>query len=226
MRGLDGPEHRKRSAGSRRRWLVVLPLATLAACGGSDQGRFNAVAAAPIKQPPVIPPVVMTLAPAETPVDLLGRRTAHLSAGQVIAVAAALNAGEIAQAQMALPRAVTKDVQSFARVMARDHGQALRQVSAVGDSTGGAAAPTALLEHTGRAGQQVMMELQTLRGRAFDRGYIDSQVRMHQAALDLIDQRLLPEAKDALLQAALREMRGTVSEHLQVAIQVREKLEN
>ncbi|HET7234165.1 MAG TPA: DUF4142 domain-containing protein [Longimicrobium sp.] len=205
---------------------MVLPLAALAACGGSGQGRFDAVAAGPIKQRRVIPPVVMTLAPAETPVDLLGERTAHLSAAQVIAVAAGLNAGEIVLAQMALPRAVTKDVQGFARVMARDHGQALGQVTTAGDSTGGAAAPTALLEHTERAGQQAMMELQPLRGRAFDRAYIDGQVRMHQAALDLIDQRLLPEAKDALLQAALREMRGTVSEHLQVAIQVREKLED
>jgi putative membrane protein len=224
--GMRDPGGGRRSGSTRRPGLVVVVLAVAAACGGSGDTRYRAVAAGPIRQPPVIPPVVTTLAPAETPVDLLGERTAHLSAAQVISVAAALNAGEIAMAQMALPRAVTKDVQGFARVMVRDHGQALRQVTAAGDSTGGAAAPTALLEHTGRAGQQAMMELQPLHGRAFDRAYIDGQVKMHQAALDLIDQRLLPGAKDALLQATLREMRGTVSEHLQVAIQVRAKLED
>lgn len=206
------------------RCLALALAAGAAACDGGGPGRFQAVAAAPVKQPPSIPPVARTLAPAEAPVDLRGERTAHLSAGQIVRTAAALNAGEIVLAQMAVPRAATKDARSFAQVMVRDHGEALRQVSAVGDSTGGAAEPTAVLEHVERSGQQMMMELQPLHGEAFDRAYMDGQIRMHQAALDLIDQRLLPDAKSPLLQGTLREMRGTVEEHLQVAIQVRRKL--
>lgn len=167
-----------------RRCAGIVLLAWAAGCDAADPGRFRAVAAGPIKPVPAIPPMVQTLAPAETPIDLRGQRTAHLTAGQVAAAAAALNAGEIVLAQVALPRAATQEARSFAGVMVRDHGQALRQVSAAGDSAGGAAEPTAVLEHTERSSQQMMSDLQPLRGLAFDRAYIDGQIQMHQAALD------------------------------------------
>jgi putative membrane protein len=214
---------RGRGAARRAGAAAAVCLAALGACG-RDGVRERAVAAGPAKAAPYIPPVVATTAPAESFLDPMGQANAHLKPGQLVAVMDALNRGEVAQAQLALGRAATDPARSFAQAMARDHAAALQQDAAVADSLKAAPEPSATLEHTERAGQQVMAELGKPAGRAFDQVYLDQQIHLHQAALDLIDQRLLPDASDPLLQGALREQRGTVAGHLQVAIQLRRKL--
>jgi len=202
---------------------VLAAMLGMAACGGGDV-RTAAVGAGTAKAAPVVPPVVTTRAPAESFLDPMGQANAHLGPGQIVAVMDAMNRGEVAQAQLALARAASDPARSFAQAMARDHGTALQQDAAVADSLKAAPEPSATLEHTQRAGEQVLAESGKLTGPAFDEMYLDQQVHLHQAALDLIDQRLLPDAKDPLLQGALREQRGTVAGHLQVAIQLRRKL--
>lgn len=216
-------------AGGIRQGAAMALVATLAcglaaACSGGNGVRERAVAALPIRAAPVVPPVVATTAPAESFLDSMGQANAHLKPGQILALMDAMNSGEVAQAQLALGRAQADPSKTFAQQMVHDHGMALQQDATVADSLKAAREPSATLEHTQRAGDQVIGELQKWNGQAFDPVYLDQQIHMHQGALDLIDHVLLPDAKDPLLQGTLRQQRGTVAGHLQLAIQLRRKL--
>jgi putative membrane protein len=54
-------------------------------------------------------------------------------------------------------------------------------------------------------------------GADFDKGYVDTQVKEHQAVLDLIDQKPGPNAKNADVRAFLVEVRTKVATHLEHA---------
>lgn len=209
-----------------RAGACAIVVSAAAACGRGDdvEARYRAVAAGPIKGPPNIPAVVNTSAPAEAYLDPLGQRTAHLTSGQIAGALNVMNQGEIALARLELAQGAADPAKTFARTMVSDHGQALQMVAAAADSAHAQPAPSDAAGHTERSAQQEMAALTPLAGRALDRVYLDTQVRMHQAALDAIDQQLLPDAKDPNLQAVLRQLRGKVEEHLQTAIQVRASL--
>ena len=54
-------------------------------------------------------------------------------------------------------------------------------------------------------------------GTAFDRTYIDAQVREHTQVLSLLDDRLIPHAQNADLTKTLRAVRSKVAGHLEMA---------
>ena len=54
-------------------------------------------------------------------------------------------------------------------------------------------------------------------GSAFDRAYVDAQVKEHQAALDTIDKKLLPAARNEELKTFLGKLRARISAHLDEA---------
>ncbi|HET7061609.1 MAG TPA: DUF4142 domain-containing protein [Nitrosospira sp.] len=66
--------------------------------------------------------------------------------------------------------------------------------------------------------------LESLKGRAFDKAYIDHKVAFHQGVLDTIDNRLMPNAVNEDLKAFLYGLFPPLSEHLEHAQQIQESL--
>jgi len=58
------------------------------------------------------------------------------------------------------------------------------------------------------------------------RGYVDTQVKEHQAVLDLIDQHLLPNAKEAAVKTFITSVRAKVAMHLEHAQSLQRVLTN
>jgi putative membrane protein len=137
--------------------------------------------------------------------------------GEILQVAHTANQGEIAQAKLARTRAQDPRVRSLAAMMLKDHSAAdakgmviaKRENLVPADST----TSTSLAQDAGRATSTLHSES----GRTFDEDYVDTQVKEHQAVLSLLDERLLPDAKDPDLKAFLTEVRARVAMHLQHA---------
>ena len=72
--------------------------------------------------------------------------------------------------------------------------------------------------------QSTMDSLKTMSGADFDKAYMDSQVKMHQQVLDLIDNKLIPAAKDADLKTELQTIRPKIAEHLKMATEIQASL--
>ena len=69
------------------------------------------------------------------------------------------------------------------------------------------------LEHS----EKMARDLASEEGRELERAFIDHQVEMHEDALKLIDDELVPVTTEPTLLDCLDRLRGVVSEHLQTA---------
>lgn len=139
---------------------------------------------------------------------------------QIAGVVDAVNLGEVQQAHMAQERASKDEVRMFANHMMTGHQAAARQQAQVLDRAGIMPEETDLSRQLRNQGQQTEQQLSGLRGDQFDRAYIDSQVRQHRAALQLLDEKLIPSAQDPAYRAYLERVRSEVAQHLATAEQI------
>ena len=68
-----------------------------------------------------------------------------------------------------------------------------------------------------KGGDENVAKLQTLKGPAFDKAYIDHEVTYHQVVIDALDKTLIPSAKHAELKALLVKVRPAFVAHLEHA---------
>jgi putative membrane protein len=63
-------------------------------------------------------------------------------------------------------------------------------------------------------GAKNLAELGVLKGRAFDKAYVDHEVAYHEQVIQAIDTVLIPHAQNAELKALLVKVRPAFIEHL------------
>jgi putative membrane protein len=141
---------------------------------------------------------------------------AHVDA-KIIATVIVLNKNEIAAARDAQQRASSPAVKNYAASMIRAHSKSLQEARSLSQKLGvrPEEGNAAILLHN--RGQHELAALNGLQGRAFDKAYIDAVVRDHQTALNLIDQKLLPQAHNPALRRHLEITRAHVLRQLQQA---------
>lgn len=139
-----------------------------------------------------------------------------LTEAQSAAVISAIDAGEIAAASLVPTRASATSVKDFAERMIADHTAAQQQVEKA--IAAGSITPEPSVVSVRVEAQATMLErtLTPLSGSTFDRTYMDSEVLLHQQALDLIDTRLLPTATGEF-RTVLVSIREEIAEHLALA---------
>src|SRR6185437_3068109 len=76
-----------------------------------------------------------------------------------------------------------------------------------------------------KGAQENMANLKKLKGKDFDKAYIDHEVDYHQAVLDAIDKTLIPNAKNAELKGLIEKVRPAIAAHLEHAKSVQSKLQ-
>jgi putative membrane protein len=143
-----------------------------------------------------------------------------MSDAEVVAVAMALNSGEVMTSEPAQTRASSQAVRNFAAMMITDHTAANQRLTALGITP----QPNLLSQQLTQAATQLTQSLSTLTGAAFDRAYMDAQLQLHQTALTLLEEELIPEAEAAALRAELELMRTSVIAHLDMATNIRAQL--
>ncbi|MFO0614127.1 MAG: DUF4142 domain-containing protein [Polyangiaceae bacterium] len=136
---------------------------------------------------------------------------------QIVATLIALNQGEVDQAAIAVKSAKDDKVKKFADHMTMDHSQWKKDVEDVAKKasiTQKSGDVTAKLE---KESNDLVSKLKGTAPDAFDATYIDSQVTVHQTAIDLIDQRLMKDVKNADLKKAVETAREKIQGHLEDA---------
>lgn len=209
--------------------VAVAALLALAACGGDDKQPpkapdtqmtdTSATAAATATTPPPADTAPATTASATTPPPADPPKPAEqpLTDEQIMAITAAANDGEVQAAKLAQTNAKNAKVKAFAAHMVTEHGAALKKGQAMATKKKLTAADSPASTQLKSDAQAAMDALKTKKGADFDAAYMDAQVKMHQQVLDLIDNKLLPAAKDADLKADLTAIRPKIAEHLKSA---------
>jgi putative membrane protein len=199
--------------------LLSVSLGLMLAAGCSKSNSDTTPPEPAMTEPAPPPPVVQTEpepTPAPTPAaEQPPPAPPPLSDGEIAAISKAANDGEIEMAKIAKTRAKDKRVKEFANMMVKDHGDANKRESALVKR----ASITAIDNESSRkltddAKTRTDTLKSTDKGAEFDRAYIDSQVQVHTAVLDMITNQMLPAAQNPELKAELEAMRGTVEAHL------------
>jgi putative membrane protein len=158
------------------------------------------------------PAPAASIAPVELPTVLTDE--------QVLEVTHTANQGEIEQAKLAQSKSKDARVKKLAAMMLKEHSAADTKALAIGRKANLTLQPSSTSTSLETDAQSATSALIAQTGIDFDKGYVDTQVKEHQAVLDMIDQKLIPNAKSADVKAFLADVRSAVAMHLQQATEL------
>jgi putative membrane protein len=143
---------------------------------------------------------------------------------QIAGIVVAANTVDIDAGKLAEGRADNKEVKQFAQQMVTDHTGVNKQATALVQKlkvTPEDSATSKSLKDGGKANED---KLKSLKGKDFDKAYVDNEVSYHQAVIDALDKTLIPSAKNAELKDLLVKVRPAFVAHLEHAKQVSSSL--
>lgn len=143
--------------------------------------------------------------------------TPDLSDPEVAHVAVTANSIDIDLAKLAQSRTHNHDVKQFATTMITDHSAVNAQASALAGKLGVTPKDNAVSQSLLKGAAEARATVEPLKGKAFDKAYIDREVAYHQAVLDALDNLLIPTTSNAELKQLLVDVRPAIATHLEHA---------
>ena len=136
---------------------------------------------------------------------------------QIAHIVVTANQVDIDAGKLAGEKGSTAAVKSFGKQMVTDHGGVNKQATELVTKLGVNPEDNATSQSLKAGGAENVKQLKTLKGKAFDKAYVDHEVDYHQQVLDAIDKTLLPSAKNAELKTLIEKVRPAIDAHLQHA---------
>ncbi|HJV87461.1 MAG TPA: DUF4142 domain-containing protein [Noviherbaspirillum sp.] len=143
---------------------------------------------------------------------------------QIAAIVVAANSVDIDAGKLAEKKAHDKQVKEFAKRMVTDHTGVNKQATELVTKLHVTPEENDTSKSLKDNGAKEREKLKGLKGKAFDKEYVDNEVTYHQAVLDAIDKTLIPNAKNDELKALLEKVRPAIDAHLQHAKQIQASL--
>jgi putative membrane protein len=215
---------------ARKVSVMVSTLALgLAACGGKGPEApppRDALEATPSTQGTQGP---SDIPPAAEPQDGQGSQSGAqtgtaLTQEQIVGITSAADSGEISRAQLAQTMAKSDKVKKFAERLANDHMDRKNKQAELAQKLRIAPAETPTSRQLESDSAALAESLKVHRGADFDRAYVEAEIRQHLALLDLIDSKLIPNARDTDLRSSLQDYRSKVESHLKEAQDLQKEL--
>lgn len=132
------------------------------------------------------------------------------SDGEIAKVLTILDEGEVDAAKLELKSGKVAAAKEFAQKMVDEHKANRDQTKSVVKDL----KDSDLSKSLKKENEAAYDELKKIEGGKIDRAYIEKQVLMHQAALDLIEKKLIPVVKGPALKSHLEKTRADVAQHL------------
>ena len=139
---------------------------------------------------------------------------------QIASIVVTANQVDIDAGMLAAEMGSDNQIKAFGKQMVTDHTgvnkSAVELVTKLKVTPEDNATSKALKE----GGAKNVANLKMLKGKAFDKAYIDHEVAYHQQVLDAVDKTLIPGAKNEELKALLVKVRPAFAAHLAHAKQL------
>ena len=127
------------------------------------------------------------------------------------------NTAEVDQAKVAQTKAKNAKVKNFAAMMITQHTKAKDKGNKLSTKLGVKPSESSTSTMLKSDTDSMLSQLKSEPAADFDRAYMDRQVEAHQKVLSMLDEKLIPNAKDPELKTLLQDMRTTVESHLKDA---------
>ena len=133
------------------------------------------------------------------------------------AIVLAANQIDIDYGKLALTKSKNKEVRGFAQQMVTDHGAVQKSVIELAGKLHLTPVENDTSNSLKAKSVEVTAKLKSLRGKAFDKFYIDNEVAYHKQVTDAIAGVLIPNAQNGELKAALQGAQTLFLGHLEHA---------
>ena len=140
-----------------------------------------------------------------------------LNDAQIAAIVVTANTVDIDAGNLAQKMSSDKEVKAFAKQMVTDHTGVNKQATALVKKLKVTPEESDTSKGLKKAGDDNIAKLKGLKGKEFDKAYIDNEVTYHQAVLDTVDKTLIPNVKNAELKETLVKVRPAFVDHLEHA---------
>jgi putative membrane protein len=114
----------------------------------------------------------------------------------IVAIFDAANTCDIETGSLAVSKGNTKEVRDFAEMLVRDHRAVRQQGRDLAKSLNVTPTPPSDFA-IAKAHTEAMRSLRGLKGRAFDRAFLQHEVDFHNAVIDAVTKTLLPATQNA-----------------------------
>ncbi len=146
-----------------------------------------------------------------------------MSDAEILGVLNAMDHNEIDAGQLALQKASTPEVRSFASRMVTEHETMMQNTDRLAHRLSVQFQNPALVSTMADTHREMMKNLGTKYDSDFDKAYIGYQVKMHEQALDLVKD-VAESIENQSLKLHLREMRPDLQNHLTSAQSVEQRV--
>src|SRR3954468_15117265 len=116
---------------------------------------------------------------------------------QIAAIVVTANGVDIDAGKLAKKMAKSQEVKKFADQMVTDHTAVNKSAVDLVTKLKVTPEPSETSKSLKKGGEENLKKLSGLKGKEFDKAYVDNEVTYHQAVLDAIDKTLNPSAQNA-----------------------------
>lgn len=136
---------------------------------------------------------------------------------QILGIVLAADQIDVDYGKIALAKSKNKATREFAQRMVTDHSAVQKSVMELAAKLGVTSAESPTSEGLKKGAVDITAKLNSLKGKEFDKFYIDNEVSYHKVVTDAVDAVLIPSAQNAELKAALEGARPLFLKHLEHA---------
>ena len=144
---------------------------------------------------------------------------------QIVGIVEAADQIDIDYAKLAESKAKHKEVKDFARQMNTDHSAVQKAVRELAAKLNVTPADSETSNSLKTQAHQIMQKLHGLKGKEFEKAYVDNEVAYHKAVINATKTVLIPNAQNAELKSALQGAEPLFEGHLQHAERVQSAIE-
>ena len=158
----------------------------------------------------VTQPTAATSAPQES----------RLSDANIAAIVSVAGELDIAYGKIALSKSRNKQIKEFAERMVADHSAVQKAAGELLTKLGVKPVENDTSRGLAEGGVKVKEQLNKLKGKDFDKFYIDNEISYHEVVVNAVEKLLIPNAQNAELKSTLASVLPLFQKHLEHARQV------
>lgn len=141
----------------------------------------------------------------------------RLNDAQIASAAVTANQVDVNYGKLALKKSKRAEVKKFAETMIRDHSGVIDQAMDLAKKLGVTPEDNPLTQQLIQGEEETTKKLEGLKGKKFDKAYIDNEVAYHEAVIAAVKDILIPQTQNEELKALLVQVAPVLEHHLKMA---------
>lgn len=140
--------------------------------------------------------------------------TPKLNDAEIASVAVTANVIDVDYGKIAIDRSKNKDVREFANTMINDHNAVIKMAVDLANKLGVVPQDNAVTQSLLNQSKETTKNLKSLKGKAFDKAYINNEVAYHKAVIGAVRDLLIPQTQNKELKELLQTAMPILETHL------------